>query len=118
MKSVRDDAPDTCAATEKEPLPLRAERTDFAGLIRCWREKRGLSLSQAAGLAGLTKAHLWELEQRRACNPCVSTLVGLSRAYGASLAYLGYLSGTAWVASREAESSPRQVSQPIREAKP
>ena len=67
----------------------------FPELIRYWREEARLSLSAAGKLAGITKAHLWELEQGRANNPTTQTLVGLARAYGASLPYLAHLAADA-----------------------
>lgn len=57
------------------PLPV---------LLRDLREVRGLSLSQAAKLAGCTKAHIWDMEQGKAINPTVKMLAGLGRAYGLS----------------------------------
>lgn len=55
--------------------------TEFAMGIRAAREGHGLSLTAAARLAGITKAHLHDMEAGRSRNPCVSTLAGLARAY-------------------------------------
>lgn len=44
----------------------------------------GLSLQEVADRAGITKSHMWELEQGRAVNPTVRTVYGLSRALGIS----------------------------------
>jgi transcriptional regulator with XRE-family HTH domain len=63
----------------------------FPELIRYWREDEGLSLSKAAAKVGITKAHLWELEDGRAVNPTIKTLAGLARAYGTSVSYLAHL---------------------------
>ncbi len=46
------------------------------------RARLGLSLQAAADLAGITKSHMWELEQGRAVNPTVWTVYGLSKALG------------------------------------
>lgn len=64
---------------------------NFPQLIRYWREDAKLSLAQAGKLAGITKAHLWDLESGRARNPTIKTLAGLTRAYCASLSYLALL---------------------------
>ncbi len=52
------------------------------------REERDLSLQDVADRAGLSKSHVWELEQGRSRNPTVDTAVRLSRAFGVSLDYL------------------------------
>jgi len=46
------------------------------------RAKLRLSLQEAADRAGITKSHMWELEQGRAVNPTVWTVYGLARAFG------------------------------------
>lgn len=51
-------------------------------------EKRGLSLQGLADLSGITKSHLWELENGVAINPTIITLVKLSNALSVSLASL------------------------------
>lgn len=65
---------------------------DIAATIanRCikLREERDLSLQDVADRAGLSKSHVWELEQGRSRNPTVDTAVRLSRAFGVSLDYL------------------------------
>jgi len=58
-----------------------AAPTVFTAAIRHEREQRGMSLSEAARRAGITKAHLHDLESGRSRNPCVSTLAGLTKAY-------------------------------------
>lgn len=73
--------------------------TDVAKTIakRCikLREQRDLSLQEVADRAGLSKSHIWELEQGRARNPTVDTAVRLSRAFGVSLDYMTGLSDDA-----------------------
>lgn len=54
----------------------------LAAFIAARRAELGLSLQKVASAAGSTKAHVWELEQGRTSNPCVSTLVRLSSALG------------------------------------
>ena len=48
------------------------------------RQELGLSLQQIANRSGLTKAHVWEIEQGRSRNVCVSSVVGLAGALGVS----------------------------------
>lgn len=62
-----------------------AEKGDDTGLslgelIHRERAAWGLSLQGLADKAGSTKAHIWDLEQGRASNPTVRTLLGLSDA--------------------------------------
>jgi DNA-binding XRE family transcriptional regulator len=46
------------------------------------REKLGLSLQEVADRAGITKSHMWEMEQGRSVNPTIRTVYGLSKALG------------------------------------
>ena len=48
--------------------------------IKRLRTERGLSLEKLANAAGLTKAHVWEMERGNSANPSVSTLAGLAAA--------------------------------------
>lgn len=52
------------------------------------RKFRRMSLQCLADWAGLTKAHVWNLERGMTANPGVVTLDGIARALGTSLAYL------------------------------
>lgn len=52
-------------------------RSFLGSQIRMAREESGLSLSQAAGFAGITKSHLHDLETGRSNNPTVKVLWGL-----------------------------------------
>ena len=52
--------------------------------LRSFREKRRMSLQEVADLAGLSKAHIWEIEQGRG-NPTVSTLEGIAAALGVTI---------------------------------
>lgn len=67
-----------------------AERIAVTISERCaaLREQYGLSLQEVADRAGLSKSHVWELEQGRSRNPTVDTAARLARAFGVSLDYL------------------------------
>lgn len=54
--------------------------SSLGSAIAALRYERRLSLQKLADLAGLRKAHVWELEKGRSDNPSVSTLVGLGNA--------------------------------------
>ena len=51
-------------------------------MIADMRFDLGLSLQDVADRAGITKSHMWELEQGRAVNPTVRTVHGLAKALG------------------------------------
>ncbi len=63
------------------PLP-------FSNMVRDCRAKQALSLQQVADAAGLTKAHVWELERGKRVNPTVQTLAGLADVFQISPATL------------------------------
>jgi len=44
------------------------------------RHDMGFSLQDVADRAGITKSHLWDLEQGRSVNPTVRTIHGLAEA--------------------------------------
>lgn len=46
------------------------------------RARLGLSLQEAADRAGITKSHMWEIENGRSVNPTVRTVHGLAKALG------------------------------------
>lgn len=52
----------------------------LAEVVRNIRRRRGLSLSQFAANAGITKAHAHDLEHCRSSNPTLSTLRGIASA--------------------------------------
>ena len=58
--------------------------TRLGDMVLRTRSKRSMSLQAVADRGRLTKTHVWQLEQGRARNPCVSTLIGLSKALGTS----------------------------------
>lgn len=56
--------------------------------IRDARQKHGLSLQDVASRAGITKAHVWDLERGASSNPTIVTLAGLAHALEVPLAHL------------------------------
>ena len=56
--------------------------------IKMLRDMRGMSLQQVADAAGMTKSHIWELEQGRSSNPTVNAIWGLAEALTVSPAHL------------------------------
>lgn len=50
--------------------------------IASLRYDRRMSLQKVADAAGLTKAHVWELEKGRSNNPSLTTIIGLGTALG------------------------------------
>jgi transcriptional regulator with XRE-family HTH domain len=66
-----------------------SERTGFDGAalgskIKLLRALRRMSLDEVGQAAGLTKSHVWELEQGRSRNPTVNAVWGLARALSVS----------------------------------
>lgn len=64
---------------------MQSERTaklSMCKMIADMRHDLGLSLQDVANRAGITKSHMWELEQGRAVNPTVATVNGLAKALG------------------------------------
>jgi len=59
--------------------------------IKEQRMRRSMSLQDVANKAQITKAHVYNLELGRSCNPCVSTLLGLAVALGIDPAVLAGL---------------------------
>lgn len=54
-------------------------------------ERRGslrLSLQEVGDRAGMSKSHVWELENGRSRNPTIGTAVAVANALGVSLDYL------------------------------
>ena len=52
--------------------------------IKLLRALRRMSLEEVGKAAGLTKSHVWELEQGRSRNPTVNAVWGLARALSVS----------------------------------
>ena len=77
--------------------PMRAADmmvTNIAARVSDLRKQRGLSLQEVADRAGITKSHVWEIEQGRSRNPTIATAVGVASALGVSLDYLTGLSSS------------------------
>lgn len=64
------------------------KRMPIAARLRVLRKQSGDSLAVVAKDAGLTKPHLWDLEQGRSCNPGIVILKGLARHYRTSVSYI------------------------------
>lgn len=59
------------------------ERFDGPALgarIKLLRDLRGMTLQQVADASGMTKSHVWELEQGKSVNPTVNAVWGLALA--------------------------------------
>lgn len=75
----------------EEVARAKAQRFDGSALgtrIKLLRELRDMTLQQVADASGLTKSHIWELEQGRATNPTVNAVWGISAALCVSPAML------------------------------
>jgi transcriptional regulator with XRE-family HTH domain len=88
--------------------------TPFATDLRFCREAVGLSLSAAARKAGITKAHLHDMESGRSLNPCISTLAGLAKAYGQPLGWMAERAALSHAATAR-EASAEHLSPPSSE---
>jgi len=60
----------------------------LAAKLKELRLKKGMSLQELGDAVGASKAHIWDLEQKRATNPTVELLTKLSNALGTSIADL------------------------------
>jgi transcriptional regulator with XRE-family HTH domain len=60
----------------------------FAKRMKHYRVLRDMTLQDVADAAGITKSHVWELEQGRSTNPSVSAIWGIARALSISPATL------------------------------
>lgn len=56
----------------------------FSGRIKALRIARDMTLQDVAEAAGLTKSHIWEIEQGRSVNPTVNAVWGIARALSVS----------------------------------
>lgn len=56
--------------------------------MKLLREMRDMSLQAVADAAGMTKSHIWELEQGKSVNPTVNAVWGISTALCVSPAML------------------------------
>ena len=81
--------------------------------LRAIREDQGLTLEQAAELAGLSKSHLSRLESSER-QPSVATLLALAGAYDVAVgAFFGEVTGTAQILVSPADQ-PRRESNGLR----
>lgn len=56
----------------------------FADKMRRYRKAARLSLQEVADAAGMTKSHIWEMEQGRSVNPTVRAVWSIAAALGTS----------------------------------
>ena len=61
------------------------EITNFGARLRKFRMARSLSLQKLADAAGVSKAHIYELETNRSNNPSLALLMSLSRELAVSI---------------------------------
>jgi len=57
----------------------------LADRIKTLRMKKGLSLQELADAAGVSKAHIWDLEQNRSKNPSLELLTKLADRLGVAV---------------------------------
>lgn len=60
----------------------KTAKLSMCEMIASERQRLGLSLQAVADRAGITKSHMWELENGRAVNPTIATVNGLAKALG------------------------------------
>lgn len=64
---------------------MRSNAETFGSYLKKLRAKRGLSLREAADLAGLSKMYICQLENNALANPTMLTIYKISVAYNASI---------------------------------
>lgn len=57
-------------------------RLSMKNIVASERKKQDLSLQEVADRAGITKSHMWEIEQGNSVNPTIRTVYGLAKALG------------------------------------
>lgn len=67
---------------------IKFDGAALATRMKLLREMRGMTLQGVADAAGMTKSHIWALEQGKSVNPTVSAVWGLSAALCVSPAML------------------------------
>lgn len=60
----------------------KTAKLSMCQMLASERERLNISLQEVADRAGLTKSHVWDLEQGRAVNPTIATVNGLAKALG------------------------------------
>lgn len=73
---------------EKYMCPFESLESSFGERIKWLRENENLSLQQVADCIGVTKPHLWELEQGKSSNPCLNTIRRIALFYQLPIASL------------------------------
>jgi len=71
-------------ASDQQPTDA-GDVAAIAQAVATLRRERGLSLDEVASRAGLSKSHVWEMEQGRSRNPSVATVRALATAFGVSM---------------------------------
>jgi len=74
---------------------VRISENSFGAYIRAARERSSLSLSQAADLIKVSKAHVWSMERGEARNPSIVTLANMASAYDLDLGDLAHMAAAA-----------------------
>lgn len=96
--------------------------TALGARIKLLRELRGMTLQQVADASGITKSHVWELENGKAINPTVNVIWSLSEAFVVTPAMILGLDEKVHVASNVALKIAgivdRELKRAIRERKP
>ena len=54
----------------------------FTDNVRKLRQEQGLSLQELADRAGISKTHVWDIENGNSANPTIATLLALSVGFG------------------------------------
>lgn len=65
--------------------------TNISKTVKELRLARRYSLQELADRTGITKTHVWTIEQGKAANPSISTCVSLAGALGVSFEHLAGL---------------------------
>ena len=69
-------------------MTTEPDMAGFADRMKAARKASGMSLDDVASRAGMTKSHIWEIEQGSSKNPTVRAVWGISRALSLSPSYL------------------------------
>ena len=71
-------------ASDQQPTDA-GDVAAIAQAVATLRRERDLSLHDVAARSGLSKSHVWELEQGRSRNPSVAAVRALASAFGVSM---------------------------------
>lgn len=66
--------------SERGAIATKFDGAALGARMKLLRELRDMSLQAVADASGLTKSHVWELEQGRSVNPTVNAVWGLAAA--------------------------------------